>query len=715
MSIIKTVFLIGCIFQLCISKNIERIEFVNKLEIPCFIEQVQTYEITFNSLENIPDYVQISFSSANNIQQIVSFSSKNDQCLNGKRFKSNKSNFYLEKSQLSLNKNFICVECPYPYKDCELKISLLEGKLGPKLEEEKEKLNPNIIQKLKHNLKTFEKIEDDDDVILKISSDIKVDLYTLNSGYTERIQIPSSKKTYYQIDSKENGKYKIISGKSVTVRADGMVYPKNETWYWYGNVGTTSPPREDQTPTYIEISYTLGKSVISATVGSNTYQVTINVLDYASEYVEAKIDAYIKANVTTKTTNLEKLKAITAYPASFPYSAKYSGYISMIIFEGGDCWASSSTIQHLCEKVGIKSYIRYAANDGGAGSGHRNVIAYIDNKYYICEAGYGYTRPNRPYNVYEELLGYSTRTQKDGIIIYQYDGYDQEIFVPSSINNKTVIGMENTVFIHGPAKTATKIILPDTITFIGNSVFNSLPNITNVIIPKNVQTIGLYVFAGSNKIEKIIVDDDNDALCSEDDILYNKNKTTIINYPPGKVKDSYEGLSSLERFENYSFYYVKHVKTVIIPKRVNYIGEGAFGDSSVKEVYFAGDPPILGEFIFYNLNLSVYYPIGSSKKWEKYVDQKFSSKAIRWYTWEPPESSESDESNEPPESTESNESNKSNVPNTFNYIIIIPCLIIVILIIAVIVFICLRKVKKSKINSNDYDSKFKSLLPMNMH
>ena len=68
MSIIKTVFLIGCIFELCISKNIERIEFVNKLEIPCFIEQVQTYEITFNSLENIPDYVQMSFSSVNNIR-----------------------------------------------------------------------------------------------------------------------------------------------------------------------------------------------------------------------------------------------------------------------------------------------------------------------------------------------------------------------------------------------------------------------------------------------------------------------------------------------------------------------------------------------------------------------------------------------------------------------------------------------------------------------
>jgi len=68
MSIIKLVLLIGYIFQLCITKNIERIEFINKLEIPCLIEQRQTYEITFSSLENIPDYVQMSFSSVNNIR-----------------------------------------------------------------------------------------------------------------------------------------------------------------------------------------------------------------------------------------------------------------------------------------------------------------------------------------------------------------------------------------------------------------------------------------------------------------------------------------------------------------------------------------------------------------------------------------------------------------------------------------------------------------------
>ena len=79
-------------------------------------------------------------------------------------------------------------------------------------------------------------------------------------------------------------------------------------------------------------------------------------------------------------------------------------------FEGGDAWASVNTINYLCQKVGIKSYARYAGNDPGTNSGHRNAIAYIDKKYYICEAGYAYYRLNRPYNVSEEPLGYSTKS-----------------------------------------------------------------------------------------------------------------------------------------------------------------------------------------------------------------------------------------------------------------------------------------------------------------
>jgi hypothetical protein len=35
----------------------------------------------------------------------------------------------------------------------------------------------------------------------------------------------------------------------------------------------------------------------------------------------------------------------------------------MVVFEGADCWGSSHLIQHLCEKVGIKSHVHFAARD----------------------------------------------------------------------------------------------------------------------------------------------------------------------------------------------------------------------------------------------------------------------------------------------------------------------------------------------------------------
>jgi hypothetical protein len=58
----------------------------------------------------------------------------------------------------------------------------------------------------------------------------------------------------------------------------------------------------------------------------------------------------------------------------------------MVIYEGGDCWASTATIIRLCNMVGIKAHGRSASRDSGAGSGHQNAIALINGKYYISEA-----------------------------------------------------------------------------------------------------------------------------------------------------------------------------------------------------------------------------------------------------------------------------------------------------------------------------------------
>jgi len=263
--------------------------------------------------------------------------------------------------------------------------------------------------------------EFEDEVVLLATEDKSITLSTLSSSYVGVLEIPKDRLKLYQIPEGSSGKYKVTSGSSVTVNTFGTITPKNTTWYWYGGIGsTTRDPNKE--PTKIVVEYTEGTSVVTATIGDKSYKITVTVKDYAKEYVENEVDNYIKKNVTIQKTLVDKLKAITAYPAQFPYNGKYYGYMDMIIFKGGDCWASSGTIDCMYQKIGIKSHIRFAANDAGSGSGHRNVAALIDGKIYIAEAGFGYSTPNRPYSVTERNVGYSYKTSSAGLTIYQYDG-----------------------------------------------------------------------------------------------------------------------------------------------------------------------------------------------------------------------------------------------------------------------------------------------------
>ena len=497
------------------------------------------------------------------------------------------------------------------------------------------KIKVNKIESIKHNLyfnNYLKNYEEEDDIILSGSSDITVDIYTIITAFKDKIPIPSDRYQIYEIGSGSSGTYRVISGDSVTVGKDGIIYPKNRTLYWYGN-NVFFEPIPGRTPTSITTEYTLGQSKVSVNIGANTYTITVNVKDYASEYVEAKLDTYIKENVNNKKTQLEKLKAITAYPALFPYANSYNNYLAMVIFEKGNTVGSSDLIHHLCEKVGIKSHVRNAQYDVGAESLDKNVVAFIDKKYYICDLEKDNFSSNRTYYVHELPFGFSTKNDSNDLVIYQYDGYDTKINVPSKINGKTVIGIENKAFYNGPGRISTKISLPDSLTFIGDKVFYSLTYLKELTIPKNVNKIGSFIFDESNNIEKIKVDKENKEFSSYKDVLFNKNKTSLISYPPGREDNSFEWPSSLERFEDYSFYQVKYLKKLYIPKNVKFIGNRAFSKTSIKEIYFKGDPPIFGNYIFEGLNIIVYYPKGN-QNWEKYLMEKFEAKVIYWKEWE---------------------------------------------------------------------------------
>ena len=78
------------------------------------------------------------------------------------------------------------------------------------------------------------------------------------------------------------------------------------------------------------------------------------------------------------------------------------------------------------------------------------------------------------------------------------------------------------------------IEIPNTVTNIGDGAFNSCLSLTNVMIPASVAHIGDYAFFYCNNLTDIIVDSNNLFYSSAEGVLFNKDKTKLMQFPFGK-------------------------------------------------------------------------------------------------------------------------------------------------------------------------------------
>jgi len=163
---------------------------------------------------------------------------------------------------------------------------------------------------------------------------------------------------------------------------------------------------------------------------------------------------------------------------------------------------------------------------------------------------------------------------KDGVIITNYVGAKKEVRIPPSIQNNPVTGIGEQAFRDN--ENITRVIIPNSVTSIGIGAFYGCESLTSVTIPDSVTSIGGWAFWGCDRLATINVNVGNTAYSLQDGVLYNKNKTTLVAYPPGKTGTVFIIPNGVNSIGNAAFGICKSLTSVTIPDSVTSIGTDAF-------------------------------------------------------------------------------------------------------------------------------------------
>ncbi len=165
----------------------------------------------------------------------------------------------------------------------------------------------------------------------------------------------------------------------------------------------------------------------------------------------------------------------------------------------------------------------------------------------------------------------------------------------------------------------TGLVLPDKVTYIGNSAFSNCSRLKELIFPNSIINIGGSVLSGCSVLEKVSfgqqienilgnvfngcpklaeieISPKNENLVSEDNVIYNKEKTRLIYYAAGMTSDKFMIPETVQTIGSYAFTYCTHLEELRFPVSVTVLEERAvFYNSSISKLLFYGDAPAVSE------------------------------------------------------------------------------------------------------------------------
>ena len=186
----------------------------------------------------------------------------------------------------------------------------------------------------------------------------------------------------------------------------------------------------------------------------------------------------------------------------------------------------------------------------------------------------------------------------------------------------TVITIGDSAF--SGCKELENINIPDGVTTIGFQAFAQCYKLRKIEIPSSVQKIDKYAFSFCNSLVDILVDDNNENYCDVNGVLYNKNKSLLIQYPSAKIDSIYVVPSTVTIIENQAFKNCSNLKNVTMPNTVISIGESAFYNcSSLTDIIIPDGVLSIGDYTFSGcsslVSITIPKSVTSVERWAFYA------------------------------------------------------------------------------------------------
>lgn len=162
------------------------------------------------------------------------------------------------------------------------------------------------------------------------------------------------------------------------------------------------------------------------------------------------------------------------------------------------------------------------------------------------------------------------------------------------------------------------VTIPDSVTHIGWVAFGNCSKLESVTIPESVSNIYYQAFKGCSGLKSITVDSKNTEYSSDEHgVLFNKDKTKLIQYPAGNTAASYSVPESVKEFEGTAFFDCDNLTNITIPVTQEIIYLNTFeGCDNLEKVVIPDTVKAIDENAFFECKaLSDVYYYGTENEW----------------------------------------------------------------------------------------------------